>query len=248
MTWSGTGLVCSAKKATKRSPNFAKNRTFAWFGDSLSQLKKLPDIVADILDTTIYDCSFAGAPLTYGNPTTYQPTGFMSLASQIVSGDFTDLANALDAQAQAGVDVTEKRLHLATLRALNFRNVTDIVVFAGTNDFDNDYVNSTNFVSGFSSALSTLLTAYPHLKVYVLSPIWRGDKTEGVVTIPTMPDLINLEKTVADNFNLPFYDQYHRSGINQYTAAYYLESDILHPSAAGDALLANNCAKFIFSN
>jgi lysophospholipase L1-like esterase len=84
--------------------------------------------------------------------------------------------------------------------------------------------------------------------VYVISPTWRGDKTEGTATIPTMEDIVRLEKEVADTFCLPFYDLYHRSGINSLTASVYLTNDLLHPSDAGDSLLANKCAKFIQSN
>ena len=248
LTWTGSDTNCSVKTAYEKEPNLEKNHVFAWFGDSLSQLRVLPNLVEKLLVTKVYDCTFAGSPLTYGDPTLYQPTGFMSLCSQIVAGNFSELSAALTAQQSAGIDVTEKLAHLATLQALDFSTVTDIVVFAGTNDFDSDYVNATNFVSGFSNALDTLLTAYPHLMVYVFSPTWRGDKTEGVQTIPTMSDLVDLEKDVADAFSLPFYDLYHRSGINEYTATVYLENDLLHPSAAGDELLANKCAKFILSN
>lgn len=223
-------------------------KKIAWFGDSISQLKELPNLVSALLNVTVYDCTFAGSPLTYGNPTLYQPTGFMSLCSQIVAGDFSDLSDALTAQQAQGISISEKLAHLETLEALDFDTVTDVVIFAGTNDFDNDYVNATNFVSGFTNALTALLTAYPHLMVYVFAPIWRGDKSEGVQSIPTMSDLVNLEKQVADAFCLPFYDLYHRSGINALTASVYLQSDILHPSDAGDVLLANKCAKFIQSN
>lgn len=250
LTWTGASNVYDVVKTNfnAEADPLTNGHVYAWFGDSLSQLKELPNIVADLLNVKVYDCTFAGAPLTYGDPSKYQPTGFMSLCSQIVAGDFTPLSDALDAQEAAGTNVTEKRQHLATLEALDFSTVTDIVLLAGTNDFDNDYVNATNFVSGFSGALTTLLTAYPHLMVYVISPPWRGDKTEGVTTIPTMEDIVNLEKGVADNFCLPWYDLYHRSGINALTATEYLTNDLLHPSDAGDALLANKCAKFIQSN
>lgn len=247
MTWTGDSTTYTANTLLKSNPS-TEGHVFAWFGDSISQLRELPNIVSKLIGATVYDCSFAGAPLTYGDPTKYQPTGFMSLCSQIVAGDFSDLSDALDAQEAAGINVTEKRQHLATLQALDFDNVTDIVLLAGTNDFDNDYVNATNFVSGFSSAVTALLTAYPQLIIHVLSPIWRGDKSQGVVTIPTMPDLVDLEKTVANNFNLPFCDLYRTSGINSLTASAFLENDLLHLSAAGDTMVANKCAKVLLSN
>lgn len=247
-TWTGDATICTVWQIKEKYPSITEGHVYAWFGDSISQLKELPNLVSELLPAPVYDCTFAGAPLTYGNPTLYQPTGFMSLCSQIVAGDFSDLSAAIDAQEAQGINVSEKRAHLATLQALDFNNVTDIIVFAGTNDFDNDYVNATNFVNGFSSALTALLTEYPHLIVYVFSPIWRGDKDTGKPTIPTMEDLVDLEKSVADEFSLPWYDLYHRSGINEYTATVYLQNDILHPSDAGDRLLANKCTKFIRSN
>ena len=109
-------------------------------------------------------------------------------------------------------------------------------------------MNATNLVSGFSNALTALLTAYPHLMVYVIAPTWRSVNTGGTSTIPTMEDLVGLIKDVADDFSLPYYDAYHRSGINALTATVYLESDGLHPTAQGDTLLAVKCAKFLQSN
>jgi hypothetical protein len=249
-TWTGASNTYDVVQTdfNAEADPLTNGHVYAWFGDSLSQLKELPNIVSDLLNVKVYDCTFAGAPLTYGDPTKYQPTGFMSLCSQIVAHDFTPLSDAIDAQEQAGTVVTEKRQHLATLQSLDFNEVTDIVLLAGTNDFDNDYVNATKFTSGFTNALTTLLTAYPHLMVYVISPTWRGDKTEGTATIPTMEDIVRLEKEVADTFCLPFYDLYHRSGINSLTASVYLTNYLLHPSDAGDSLLANKCAKFIQSN
>ena len=247
LTWTGESTQYEAYQLLKEN-ELTKGHTFVWFGDSISQLRELPNLVSALIGATVYDCSFAGAPLTYGDPTKYQPTGFMSLCSQIVAGDFEPLSDALDAQEQAGINVTEKRIHLATLQNLDFSNVTDIVVLAGTNDFDNDYVNATNFVSGFSYAIETLLTAYPQLVIHVLSPIWRGDKSQGTSTIPTMPDLVNLEKTVANNYNLPFADLYHTSGINSFTATVFLENDILHLSAKGDEKKKKKCAKLLLSN
>lgn len=246
LTWTGDETQYEAYQLLKEN-NLTNSKSFVWFGDSISQLRELPNLTSALIGATVYDCSFAGAPLTYGDPTRYQPTGFMSLCGQIVSGDFSSLASALDAQEQSGVNVTEKRQHLATLQTLDFNEVTDIVVLAGTNDFDNDYVNSTNFVSGFSNAITNLLTAFPHLIIHVLSPIWRGDKSEGVATIPTMEDIVNFEKSVAEDYCLPFTDLYHTSGINRLTASVYLESDVLHLSAKGDAMLANRCAKALLS-
>lgn len=248
LTWTGSGTNYEVYEAFPTIPDFSSVHKFAWFGDSISQLLDLPILASNLIGTTIYDCTFAGSPLTYGNPTLYQPTGFMELCNQIVDEDFTPLSNALTAQELAGIDVTEKRQHLQTLQNLDFNDITDIVIFAGTNDFDNDYVTATNFTSGFTSAITNLLTAFPQLMIYVISPIWRGDKSEGKPTIPTMEDLVDLEKTVAKNFNLPFKDLYHSSGINDLTASFYLTNDLLHPNNYGDVLLANKCSKFILSN
>lgn len=251
---SGVKVICNSTNSEKVpaefltqafAPNVEKGQqNIAWFGDSISQLQLLPHRVAEYINATINDCSFAGSPLTYGAEA-YQGTGFMSLANQIVSGDFTELENALSKQSSVSED---KRGNADRLKALDFSTITDIVVMAGTNDVNNDYVTTSNdltkFKNGMRTAIDTIQTAYPQINLYFVSNPYRGD----VITDKhgnSLSDFINAEKEVCEEKNIPFYDLYHNSGINETTVDYYLLDDKLHQNEKGDILLSKKIAKWL---
>lgn len=234
---------------------FMHDMKIAWFGDSISQLRKLPERTAEHIGCTVYNVSFAGAPLTHGNPTLYEGTSVMSLVSQIISGDFTDLNDALDAQEAQGIDVTQKRINAATLAGLNFNtDVTDIVIMAGTNDLQNDYAIPGSDMTGFKTNVQSIITSlnvnFPQIRIYFISDPYRGDIT------PATPDtkghsLVDINDAISEVCNandIPFFDLYSVCGINSNTQGYYLEADKLHQTEAGDIALAKINAKYLMSN
>lgn len=235
-------------------PNlFIHDEKIVWLGDSLSQLQSLPERVAEYMACTVYDCSFAGAALTYGS-TLYGGTSVLSLSGQIASGSFTALDTALDNQESDGIDVTEKRVHATTLKGLNFSNITHIVIMAGTNDLNNDYVTTssdlTAFKNGVQDIIDNLNTAYPGIRLYFIAEPYRGDIT------PSNPDRyghsiedINdaIEEICLAN-NIAFFDLYHNCGINANTEGYYLLTDKLHQTVQGDILIAEKSAKWLNAN
>lgn len=226
---------------------FLHNMKIAWFGDSISQLQLLPHRIAEYISCIVEDCSFAGAPLTYGAEA-YQGTGFMSLSSQIISGNFSELENALSKQTSVTED---KRANADRLKALNFNTITDIVVMAGTNDVNNDYVATstdlTKFKNGMRTAIENILDNFPHICIRFISNPYRGD-----VTVDrhgnSLADFVNAEKEVCEEYNIPYYDLLHNCGINSHNVGYYLLEDKLHQNENGDILLAQKCAKWLMSN
>lgn len=224
----------------------------AWFGDSISQLQELPHRVGNMIHAEIYDCSFAGAAM-YGGASSdmYRGTNFFGLTSQIMSKDFSDLDLALQTQSNNGINVTEKIKNANTLKALNFNEIDGFVVMAGTNDLNNDYVTTdgdlTNFKNGMKTSLTRMMNAYPHLRIFVISNPYRGDfKTDRYGN--SITDIVNAEREVCYDLNIPFYDLCHNSGINSYTESYFLLSDKLHQNEKGDILLAEKCSSWIMSN
>ena len=226
---------------------FMHNMKIAWFGDSISQLQLLPHRIAEYIGCVVEDCSFAGAPLTYGAEA-YQGTGFMSLSSQIISGDFSELENALSKQTSVTDD---KRANADRLEALNFNTITDIVVMAGTHDLNNDYVTTstdlTKFKNGMRTAIENILDNFPHICMRFISNPYRGD-----ITVDrhgnSLADFVNAEKEVCEEYNIPYYDLLHKCGINSHNVGYYLMNDKLHQNENGDILLAQKCAKWLMSN
>lgn len=241
------GNITHTYKYTERPTMFIREMNVAWFGDSISQLQLLPHRVAEYMGITVNDVSFAGAPLTYST-TAYQGTGFMSLSSQIANGDFTELEKALSNQGTVSED---KRGNANRLKALDFSTITDIVVMAGTNDVNNDYVATstdlTKFKNGMKLAIDTIITVYPQINLYFISNPYRGD-----ITVDkhgnTLADFVQAEKEVCDEYNIPYYDLYHNSGINAKNISYYLMEDMLHQNEKGDILMAKKIAKWLISN
>lgn len=227
----------------------SKGVVCAWFGDSLSELKNLPDLVAEKMAITIKDCSLAGSPLTYSSEY-YQDTGFMSLCSQIVAKDFSPCENAINAQYKAGLITAERRVaklaNLATLAAIDFGTLDRIVVFAGTNDLGVASLTLEKFKSGFSSALQALITAYPNLSIYVITPPYRTDGMDVRPNGLKITDIVDAMAEVCQSFAIPCYDFLALSGVNQYNAATWL-ADGLHQSDFGDEEWSKRIARWLQS-
>ena len=255
LTWGTSGQQIMIVKNNIDSFGFeSEGRKIVWLGDSISQLQLLPHRVGQNMGSIVYDCSFAGAPMTYGNPR-YEGLTVKSLSEQIESGSYTQLDTALDNQEADGIDVAEKRINAATLKSLDFAtDVTDIVIMAGTNDLNNDYVTTGESLTAFSEAvagiITTLNTAYPSIRLYFISNPYRGDIT------PSSPDkhghsLIDIIEKIQEECeakNIPFDDLYHTSGINNITMSVFLMNDHLHQTTAGDILLADKCAKWLLTH
>ena len=233
---------------------FRHDMKIAWFGDSISQLQQLPERVGNYMANTVYNCSFAGAPLSYGTEQ-YNGLSVRSLSAQIASGNFTDMDAAIDASEAAGIDVTRKRATANIIKGLDFStDITDVVIMAGTNDLNNDYVTTSSDLTAFRQAVQTIITnfnnAFPAIRLYFITDPYRGDIT------PSNPDrhghsLIDINEIIQEVCfanNISFYDLYHSSGINANTMGYFLDNDHLHQTEAGDILLSEKCAKWLDAN
>lgn len=234
------------------------NDKILWLGDSISQYSNIGERVSDLTGLKIYNCSFAGSPMTHGNPQTQEAMGFYGLSQAIVSNNYTEQETALSNQELTSGntwELVDRVNHLNTLKSLNFNNdVTDIVVMLGTNDLANSFAISSSSMSGFKDAMRAsivrILNAYPHIRFRFISDPYRGDITEENKDVygHYLVDIINAEIEVCKEFNIPYFNLYEVCGINEHTQALYLLSDKLHLSKAGKKLLAKIIAKWLVSN
>lgn len=248
-TWLYEGTASIEEIAAATSHVTTNGKKIAWFGDSLSELKNLPHLVEERVAQKVYDCSQAGSPLTYSSED-YQDTGFMSLCSQIAAQDFSPLITAINKQYTDGlINETRRDAKLAnanTLAAIDFSSLDKIVVFAGTNDLSVAALTIQNLKSGLTSALQTLFGAYPNLNLYGVLPVYRSD---ALVVHPnglTLPQINEAIAEVYDEFNIPYIDFYHKSGINANNYTYWL-SDGLHQTDAGDLMMADKLSQWLLS-
>jgi len=238
--------------------NYAYGKKIAWFGDSISELRKLPHITGSLLNATVYDCSIRGSTIgrTYSN---YNEFSFYNLVTAIIAGDFQDQFDQLDAYEQAqGRTYPGIRENLTTLSNLDFDEVDYVVLLGGTNDFG---ITAVHAADGYATkvaemqarmddAISRFITAYPKLKFYIISPPFRATPTKDYYG-DTLADYIAAEKEVAEKYAMPFYNLLTHSRICDENKTTYMNSDggvYVHPNDYGDAWLAELAAKFISVN
>jgi lysophospholipase L1-like esterase len=112
------------------------------------------------------------------------------------------------------------------------------------------------YVTGYTEAISTLQTAFPNLKVVLISPTWRLWYTvndgSGVYLEDsdskdwgggTLIDYCESLKNIADELHVKYVDAYN-IGINRYNYPRYFNStDGTHHDVAGRRLLAEYLAR-----
>ena len=223
-------------------------KKIAWLGDSISKLKTLPHDVGKMLQSEVFDCSVAGSVMCKQTEKNinYETLGFVEISKAIASGDFSAQEQAVSNLVEAGGTGYDE--NLANLKSVNFSTVDYLVALYGTNDWTHGVITLEEFKNLMSEAIERILTKYPHIKMYFISPIYRVDGTRTNSQNKRLYDYVAAEKEVCEAFNIPFYDLYRGSNINSITASYYLNADGLHQNEIGNSLLAEKCYKFLKAN
>ena len=227
--------------------NNVNKDNIAWFGDSISKLKELPHLVGEKIKANIYDCSVAGSVMVKQIPSNinHELLGFCEISKSIKSGDFSIQENArLELDNKDGGD---RYININTLKSIDFGKIDKLVALYGTNDFYHQVITLEEFKQGMRDAITNILSTYPHIQMYFISPIWRGDETPKPKNYELL-DYVRAEEEVCNEFNIPFFNLYKNCGINNLNSSIYLNSDKLHQNEKGDVLLADKCAKFLLNN
>lgn len=150
-------------------------------------------------------------------------------------------------QPDASHDYTSK---ITTLKNLDFSTIDIVTVMGGVNDFKNgmnlgqsgDSTVSTT-LGAVNVIIQSLLTKYPNLKVYFISPVvWWNASNVSERTLANWCDVWqNSEnKTLADyveaigsevkKHHIPYIDLYYSLGWNMYNfSEFYNDNDSTHP-------------------
>jgi lysophospholipase L1-like esterase len=238
--------------------SFEGNKTIVCFGDSITQgnnvyigsditpYKDYPTKISDLLQCNVYNAGLGGS--TYSNDRTID---FKNVVDCVVSGDYSSVISGIK---EHGLNQSAI-LQYNRLSTLNFNNVDIITIALGTNDWD--FGKTIEQVqTAMQYCIEKLLTNFPHLQIYIFTPIFRFDvnnsgedsdtyiNSTSKLTLYQMCDCI-VEK--AKEYNLPCKDMYHTSNINKFTKDLYM-GDNTHPNANGYALMAEKIGKFINGN
>lgn len=245
-------------KEQRSIASFEGGKTGVFFGDSITQgnnvyiannitpMQDYPSIVKEILDCTAYNGGLGGSTYASG-----RSIDFNNVCDCVVSGDFSTV---IDGISQYGLNQSAI-LQYNAISELDFNNVDFVSIALGTNDW-NFGTSAETIKTAMRYCISTLLTAYPHLKIYVFTPIYRfnlngsGEDSDTYVNTTSglkLHDVCDAIIETAKEFNVPCKDMYYGCNINKYNKKLYMGDDT-HPNANGYALMGEKIAKFINSN
>lgn len=229
-----------------------------FFGDSITEFVDYPARIATKIGLTAINVGFGGCRMSPTAGSDYDQLSMVRLAEAVASGDWSGQITAVANIAAGGDDNTAI---LARLMAIDWMTVSFVSIFYGTNDYGGsvplgaaDDAVDTTWRGAINKVVETLLTAYPHLKIMLATPLWRARLANGdgkdADTNPNgagiyLIEYVDAEIEQAKRHKLPVIDMYRSSGINAFNHATFL-SDGLHLTAvAGSQRVADKLAGFI---
>ena len=227
--------------------------------------------IAELTGATVYNCGFGGCRMAKHVSAYYDPFSMYRLADAIATRDFSLQDRALEMakndERQKGALIFDFPRTLLRLKNINFNKVDIVTIAYGTNDWwggnplDNECnkLDTQSIAGALRHSVEELLKKYPHLKIFICSPIYRcWNNADGSLDYDTdymsasvnglrLPDIIEKQKSVAREYNLPFIDNYRKLGINKINRLQYFSvEDGTHPNLAGRQLIAEHIAKCLF--
>jgi lysophospholipase L1-like esterase len=240
-----------------------KDKIIVNFGDSIFGNARPPEDIstrlAELTGATVHNCGFGGCRMASHTDVNYDAFSMTKLADAIASKDFTLQENALTNTEGSAVPSYFAET-VALLKTIDFEKVNIITIAYGTNDHNGislDNATKNSFAGALRYSIETIITAYPHLKIFICSPTYRfwmdanGAFTEDSDTKTggygyTLIELLEKAREVAEEYKMPFIDNYH-IGINKFNRGYYFPAtDGVHHNITGRKLIAEHIAKELF--
>jgi lysophospholipase L1-like esterase len=226
------------------------------FGDSVTELGDYPTHIATKTGAEVVNVGFGGCWMGTHTDSDYANFGMSQLATAIATATWTlQDASAAHLAAEHSDDNTAI---LTRLKAIDWYTVDIVTINYGTNDWDSNFAlgalgdtAATSFFGAMYAAINTLLTAYGHLQVVLISPTWR--KTSGNDCDTTanaggkyLYEFVDAMISTAQKFHIPYLDMFRTSGFNSYTAATYINGDV-HPTTAGYKKFGEKVGAYLLS-
>jgi len=236
------------------------------FGDSLfgnfrdtndTTDKSISKMIADKTGATVYNCGFGGCRMSYHSQY-WRAFSMYALADAITTGVWAEQDNAIQASPSGMPSYFADTL--AMLKTIDFDKVDYITIGYGTNDYTGgvfiDYRSGLEEYQYFNGALEysirKILTAYPHIRIAVISPCWRWFIENGEYSYSSddeqskntrdlmLTDYVDACKTECEKIHIPYIDTYTTLGLNEWThLEYFPSNDGTHLNYKGRELRAD---------
>ena len=253
--WYSKGLISTALSLPISIKGTSDVKKGVCLGDSLTQLNTLPEKISELTGYEMIDGSFAGSYYrkgrTDGNKNEQQ--GFTYVVDAISSGDWSLVEQSIELIKDSNPSSYKQKIeNLNNLKNVNWTDVDFIQIFLGTNDAqfthtigDNDSSDVNTVKGAMNYGITKLLTDFPHIKLYLITPMYRNGSDSGTTGTLTEPYCQAIED-IGNKYGIPVKNLYHSLQINEVTKNYYL-SDGLHQNSNGNALMADVISKFLKS-
>ena len=229
------------------------------FGDSITGNGNLVDRINERTGYSGYNFAVGGTRLvditTIAND--YQYMNFLDLLRAKVSGDWKTIDSALGRLNDT--DLTErindfKNFSMYKVKYLSFMYGTNDIVTPTISIGEKDSVDSLTINGALNEVFDIIFTNWPHVKVFVLSPIIRGSLPNFEGTSDTYErngvtifDYVNTMEAKAQEFKVPFKNMLQESGINALNFNTFL-ADGVHPNSVGEDLIADVYSRFMLTH
>ena len=237
------------------------------FGDSITgnQLapNDYPSIIAKEMDMIVYNVGFGGCRMAFHPSAEYNTFSMYKLADAITTNDFTEQTTT-----GASASIPNKTEHLNTLMDIDWTNIDYVTIAYGTNDItggvpiekEDSPLDTYYYAGALRYSIEKILTKYPHIKILLLTPIYRYfdsesidsdeklfSSDEGVTNTAKFTDWGDKLIEVAKEYKLPYIDMYRTLGINKINRLQYFNTgDGTHPNYNGQALIGNKISGSLF--
>lgn len=239
-------------------------KVIANFGDSIFGNKRPPNDIStalsDITGATVYNLGFGGCRMGAHSRSEYDAFSMYRLAEAIAGGDFS-VQDAVDVSSVSDMPSYFSQTR-DLLKSIDWNDVDIVTIAYGTNDFTggntlDDAEDFGDYAYALRYSIETLLTAYPHLKIFVCGQtyrFWFNDSGEFDYDSDTytykehkLTDFVAKTAEVCAEYHLPFIDNYDGLGINKFNRGQYFPADDgTHHNAAGARLIAEHMARELF--
>jgi lysophospholipase L1-like esterase len=220
------------------------------FGDSIFGSYESPTSISAYIGSktgaTVYNVGFGGCRMGWH----YDPWDAFSmyrLADAVSTGDFSRQDQAII--NGSGTLLSYFSNHLATLKGIDFNTVDYITISYGTNDWFSDDIildsplnrlEISTYKGALRYSLEKLLSSFPHLKIMILTPIFRTmqnetDNSDNYAHKDLyLTDFVQGAIDVAKEYHVPCLDNYYELGFNKFNRwEYFPDDDGIHPNVLG---------------
>ena len=167
-----------------------------------------------------------------------------SLALAAATGDWS----TQDAGIGAMFEDPWAASRLESLKQVDWSKVDFVTIAHGSNDYA-DSVSLYEFRMAINYTVEKLLGAWPHLKILLLTPVWRwwpGESQDGESKSIDSNTLLGFRSEIldaADRYKLPVLDLLKTLGFNSFTKGYYFpENEGRDPNALGQEAIGRKLA------